>query len=90
MDKGKLIEEMENRYNNIYKLKKEIAGFKKEKAEQRSRYWGEATGIAKEKEDYIKAMTSGVDEKIRLNEAEIQYNLDMIEILDFKLVYCDE
>ena len=90
MDKGKLIEEMENRYNNIYKLKKEIVGFKKEKAEQRSRYWGEATGIAKEKEDYIKAMTSGVDEKIRLNEAEIQYNLDMIEILDFKLVYCDE
>ena len=81
---------METRYNNIYKLKKEIAGFKKEKAEQRNRYWGEATGIAKEKEDYIKAMTSGVDEKIRLNEAEIQYNLDMIEILDFKLVYCDE
>ena len=86
----KILTEMEKYYGNIRTAKLHIAGLKKDKAEQRNRYWGEATGIAKEKEDYIKAMTSMYDKDIHEAEAEIEYTYNMINILEYKLVYCDE
>ena len=78
----KILLEMDKYYGNIRTAKLEIARLKKEKAEQRNRYWGEATGIAKEKEDYIKAMTSMYDKDIREAEAEIEYAYNMINTLD--------
>ena len=82
----KIIEEITLLYEHIKNNRFKIAELKKEKAEQRNRYWGEATGIAKEKEDYIKAMTSNIDENIRKYEAGIEYAYNMIEVYNMRLM----
>ena len=85
-----LIDKMEYWYKEIHEDKCRISELKTDKAEQRNRYWGEATGIAKEKEDYIKAMTSKYDEEIRKLEAHVEYAYNMVDILNWRLMYTDD
>ena len=80
-----LITSIEEHYKLIHKCRNEIAELKTKKAEKRNRYWGEATGIADQKKDYIKAMTGNIDEAIRKEEANIEYHYNMIEVLNMRL-----
>lgn len=83
----KLIDSIEEYYDDIKGFRENIAEWKCKKAEMRNRYWSEATGIAKEKEDFIKSMTRDIDENIRNNEAMIEYAYNMIEVLNLRLIY---
>ena len=85
-----LIDKMECWYKRIYDDKNKISELKKDKAEMRNRYWGEATGTVDQKKDYLKAMTSNLDDEIRLLEAGIEYAYNMVDILNWRLMYTDD
>lgn len=85
-----IIDKMEKLYDCIYVDKMEIAELKKSKAGVKASLWEEATGTVDQKKDYIKSKTSEIDYKINCIEANIEHSYNLINVLDYRLVYCDE
>jgi hypothetical protein len=86
----KIIEAMENEYQKIYENRVRIEELKKNKVELKPQLWEEAGGTVDQKKDYIRARTSDYDMDIRLLEAKIEHSYNLIKVLDYKMVYCDE
>lgn len=86
----KIIEEIEQHYTNIKSNRIVIANTKQKIATSKPQYWEEATGIAKEKEDYVKSQVAGLNNKIESCEAEIEYSYNMINVLTYKMEFSDE
>lgn len=82
-----LIEKKENNYKKILDLRKQISELKQQKAIEKSPLWGMATGTVDAKKDYIKSMLADKDNEIRLAEAEIEYNYNIIKTIDDRLEY---
>lgn len=74
----------------IQKGRKEIARLKEEKITKRAEAWANATGTAKEKEDFVRAEVASIDKSIALEEANIEYCYNTIELANTKLVYTNE
>lgn len=85
-----LINELSYWYKKIYDDRAEISKLKKERAEKRNRYWGEASGTVDQKKDYLKAMTSDIDDNIRLLEAQIEYSYNIVEVINWRMEYADD
>ena len=86
----KIIEAMENEYQKIYECRKKIEELNKKKVELKPRLWEEVSGTVDQKKDYIKSRTSDYDMDIHVLEAKIEYSYNIIKVLDYKMVYCDE
>ena len=73
MSYNELIEEWEENNKQILLNRNIIADLSEKKYTQRSRAWTDATGTAKEKEDYVKSYVSHFDKDIKYAEAKIEY-----------------
>ena len=85
-----ILDEMNNLYSLIYSYRSDIASYKKNKIEKRADAWKDATGTAKEKEDYVRSVVANIDEAIDFCEAEIEKAYNSIRVLELKLEYTNE
>ena len=65
-DVDKLLGLIELENDIIQKGRKEIARLKEEKITKRAEAWANATGTAKEKEDFVRAEVASIDKAIAL------------------------
>jgi asparagine synthetase A len=72
-------------YESIKEARDEIASLKEKKATWRNDAWTDATGTAKEKEDYVKSVVAGIDSEIARCEADIELYYNQVKILDDKI-----
>lgn len=89
-DVDKLLGVYELEIEIIQKGRKEIARLKEEKIVKRAEAWATATGTAKEKEDYVRAQVADIDKAIAIEEANVEYCYNTIELVNTKLVYTNE
>jgi len=75
----------ENLMKSIHECRNEIASIKERKAIRRSGSWVDATGTAKEKEDFVKSQVAGYDREIAEYEADIELYYNQISILNDKI-----
>ena len=75
----------ENLMKSIHECKYEIAQKKELKAIRKSGSWADATGTAKEKEDFVKSQVAGYDREIAELEADIELYYNQIIILNDKI-----
>ncbi len=87
-----MVEEITNKIDlkealmkSIHECEYEIAQKKELKAIRKSGSWADATGTAKEKEDYVKAQVAGYDREIAELEADINLYYNQIIILNDKI-----
>lgn len=85
-----LIDEMEKHYAFVKKTREDIAELKERMALMKPPLWEEATGTVDAKKDYIKAKTAEIDRQIKVAEADIEYALNMVDILTWKITYKDD
>ena len=86
----KIISAMEDEYQKIYEYRVKLGELNKKKVEMKHRLWEEATGTVDQKKDYIKSRVSDIDVDIHMLEAKIEYSYNLVKVLDYKLVYCNE
>lgn len=67
-----------------------IANLKNDKIKARASAWADAEGIADAKKDYVRSVVADIDRDISVEEANIEYAYNMIDILNDKLVLTDE
>lgn len=82
--------EMNSNIELIQKARKEIADLKAKKIVKRSNAWEVATGVAKEKEDYVRSVVSEIDKEIGHKEANIEYLYNRNSLLNQELVYFED
>lgn len=75
----------ENLIKAIHECRNEIASLKERKAIRKSGSWENATGTAKEKEDFVKSQVAGCDREIAEYEADIELYYNQISILNDKI-----
>ena len=75
----------ENLMKSIHECRDEIAQKKELKAIRKSGSWANATGTAKEKEDFVKSQVAGYDREIAELEADIELYYNQIIILNDKI-----
>ena len=86
----KLIAEKQS-YVEIIKVgRKNIAQLKKDRIEARAKAWADAEGIADAKKDYVRSVVADIDMEISIEEANVEYCYNMIDIINDKLVLTDE
>lgn len=83
----KILLEYESNIELIRTARKIVAKLQAEKIVKRSDAWADATGTAKEKEDYVRSEVSDIDRDIANEEANIEYLYNKNRILDYKLNY---
>ena len=83
----KILLEYESNIEIIRLARKNIAKLSAEKITKRSEAWADATGTAKEKEDYVRSVVADIDRDIANEEANIEYLYNKNRILDYKLNY---
>lgn len=76
--------------NKIQDARKEVADLKKDKIKIRSGAWAEATGTAKEKEDFVRSSVADIDKQIAYKEADIEYLYNELNLCEDKLVYLED
>ena len=86
----KLITELEDTYGYIKDCRVKIADLRKQKAVLKAPLWEEATGTVDAKKDYIKSKTANIDYEIDVLEADIQYQLDLCDVLNWRIMYSDD
>ncbi|WP_458456491.1 hypothetical protein [Methanobrevibacter sp.] len=86
----RLIDEMEKEYVHIKKCREEIASLKEEIALRKAPLWEEATGTVDAKKDYIKFKLADLQYHIDIFESEIEYAMNKIEILEWRIMYKDD
>lgn len=90
MDLNTLIAEKQS-YIELIKIGREnIAKYKKEKAERKAPLWGEAQGTVDAKKDYIKSKIADIDFNIAVEEKNIEYCYNMIDLVTDKMVYLED
>lgn len=86
----KYMMEIESNYNIIQQVRKEIADLKAEKIIARAEAWQDATGTAKEKEDFVRSVVADIDKEIAYKEANIEYLYNRTNFLNDELVFSNE
>lgn len=86
----RLIDEMERQYEHIKKCREEIATLKEEMAVRKAPLWEEATGTVDAKKDYIKSQLAELQYHIDTFESDIEYAMNMVEILNWRIMYKDD
>ena len=82
-----ILREYESNVDIIRVARRNIANLRAEKIVKRSESWADATGTAKEKEDYVRSVVADIDRDIANEEANIEYLYNKNRILDYKLNY---
>ena len=82
-----ILKEYESNIEIIRIARRNIANLRAEKIVKRSESWADATGTAKEKEDYVRSVVADIDRDIANEEANIEYLYNKNRILDYKLNY---
>ena len=82
-----ILKEDESNVEIIRIARRNIANLRAEKIVKRSESWADATGTAKEKEDYVRSVVADIDRDIANEEANIEYLYNKNRILDYKLNY---
>lgn len=85
-----LVDDKVNYIEEINNARYKIAELKSKKIKARSKAWEDATGIAKEKEDYVRSVVADYDKEIAENEADIEWYYNMISVVNYKLENSDE
>ena len=85
-----LIDQLEENYYHIKTCRLKIADLKKQKAVLKAPLWDEATGTVDAKKDYIKSKTADIDYQIAVVEADIQYWIDICDVLNWRIMYSDD
>ena len=86
----RLIDEMEKHYIHIKKCREEIAELREEIAKRKPPLWEEATGTVDNKKDYIKSQIAELQYHIDIFESDIEYAMNMINILNWRIMYEDD
>lgn len=90
MDLNTLIAEKQS-YIELIKISREnIAKHKKDKAERKAPLWDEAQGTVDAKKDYIRSKVADIDFNIAVEEKNIEYCYNMIDLVNDKMVLLDE
>lgn len=84
------ITKLEEYYKTIKDSRKEIAKLKTEIALEKPKHWEDATGVAKEKEDYVKSKIGYLNEDIASYEADIEFAYNMVNVLLYQMELSDE
>ena len=84
------IAEIKEYYISIHENRIEIANNKALIAMEKPEHWTNASGTAKEKEDYVKSKIAHFQKDIDLLEASIEYAYNMIGVLTYQLEMSDE
>lgn len=90
MDLKELIDAKESYFEIIRIGRKNIAKLKKEKIEARAKAWSDAEGIADAKKDYVRSMVADFDFEISIEEANMEYAYNMIEVVNDKMMVIDD
>ena len=83
----KILDDMDELYDEIYNCRKDIASYNRSKIEKRSQAWSDATGIAKEKEDFVRSQVADIQESIDFCEAEIEKAYGKLKVAELRLEY---
>ena len=86
----KILDEIDELYDKIYAYRTDIASHNRDKIEKRASAWNDATGIAKEKEDFVRSEVADIQEKIDYCDAEIELAYNKIKVMIFRLENGDE
>lgn len=81
----KIMAEIEMDFDLIKKAREEIADLKEDKITKRCNAWENATGTAKEKEDFVRSEVANLDKQIAYKEANVEYLYNRIGWLTAKL-----
>lgn len=84
------IKKMEEFYKKIREDRLEIAKNKALISTSKPQHWEDATGIAKEKEDYVKSKVADLNKEIDISEADIEFSYNMINVLLYQMEISDE
>lgn len=90
MDINELITEKEFYINLIKEARKNIAMTKQQKALAKAPLWDEATGTVDQKKDFIKSRVAEYDLDIAVEESNVEYAYNMLEIINDKMLVLDE
>lgn len=90
MDLNTLIAEKQSYIELIRIGRENIAKYQKEKAEKRGGLWEEAQGTVDAKKDYIKSKVADLDFNIAVEERDIEYYYNMIDLINDKMVYLED
>ena len=85
-----LIDEMEKHYKFIRTTREEIAELRQKKALMKPPLWEEAIGTVDAKKDYIKSKVADIDYRIAVCESDIEYATNMVDILNWRVLYKDD
>ena len=86
----KIIDDMDTYYTEIRDAKCKIADLSHDKINLRSEAWKSAEGVAKQKEDYVRSVTSEIQKEIDKLEADVEYYYNQVKLLTHRLEYGDE
>lgn len=89
MKQNDLINEKEQYYIKIQQSRVKIADSKLEIARRKPDLWEQAGGTVDQKKDYIKSKLTEFSDAIRLEESNIEFFYNMIDVLNNRLEYCD-
>ena len=70
---SKIMKELESNISLIQNSRRTVADLKKDKIETRAKAWIDATGTAKEKEDFVRSVVADYDRQIAYEESNIEY-----------------
>ena len=82
---AKLVD-MNEQYEIIYNNRIKIAELKRGKITARASAWENASGIADQKKDYVRAAVADIDLEIDIAEAEIERAYNRIKALDYEVM----
>lgn len=87
---NEIIDEMEHNISLLQDERWKIAELKEQKILKRAKSWENATGTAKEKEDYVRSVVAELDKEIAIHEANIEYLYNLNALLNDKLVFIED
>ena len=84
------IDKIKALYMNIKTCRDMIAKAQKEINLTKASLWENATGTVDQKKDYIKSQIADKLDIINTAESEIEYNYNMVKVIEYQLEYRDE
>ena len=83
---AKLVDNLNEQYEIIFNNRIKIAELKRDKITGRASAWENATGIADQKKDYVRAAVADIDIEIDIAEAEIERAYNRLKLADYELM----
>lgn len=81
-----VLKKMEHTNDVIYKNRCKIAELKRQKIEGKAMAWGDANGLAKEKEAFVESQVAELGESIGLCEAKIELAYNTLKLLEWEQI----